>query len=350
MVQRYFGYLGNFFLVPRSIRSIYDPYQSHTCVGTSTHTLFKTGRDTDLYHSLISLYEQLGLFRLSMRTRGSQRARAWCFTINNPTTAERGLLQSFGDRSSTKYIVCGDEVGSGCQTRHIQGYMYLANPRSLSGIKSELVFARAHLEISKGNPRQAADYCKKDGDFWEKGVLPGQGRRSDLDDIKKEIEEGTSMLDIAGVHFAQWCQYRRSFDAYRRLLNGAERTWKSWTNVIVGRTGTGKTRFVFQQHEGRDRVYVWGGDRWFDGYSGQRVALLDDFRGELEVGFLLRLLDRYPMQVPVKGGFVNWNPRRIYITSNHLPPHWYDNLARESLEAIERRIDRLDIVNESIFE
>jgi len=48
--------------------------------------------------------------------------------------------------------------------------------------------------------------------------------------------------------------------------------------------------------------------------------LIDDYRGEGSYAFLLRLLDRYPMQLPVKGGFVVLQAVRIYITSNVAPP------------------------------
>lgn len=277
------------------------------------------------------------------------KSRSYCFTINNPTRGERDSLRDLGRNVGVRYIVCGSEVGGNANTPHLQGYVYFTNPRTLSGVKRLSQFTRAHLEQARGSPRQASDYCKKDGDYWEEGELPQGGSRTDLTEIKQEIAEGKSELYIADNHFSQWVVYRRSFERYRQLLSATPRTWKSWTNVLVGTTGLGKTRFVYQQHQD-DTIYVWGGDRWFDGYCGQRIALLDDFRGELSIGFMLRLLDRYPMQVPIKGGFVNWNPRRIYITSNHLPEFWYDDVDRVSMDALNRRINRLDIVDKPIFE
>lgn len=276
------------------------------------------------------------------------KSRSYCFTLNNPTDDERQTTRDCLRGVGIRYAVCGSEVGES-GTPHLQGYVYFVNPRSLSGVKRLPCFARAHLEIARGTPVEASEYCKKDGDFWEEGELPSAGRRSDLEEIKEEIKDGKSDLYIADNHFSQWVVYRRSFAAYRRLLRSTPRSWKTWTNVLVGSTGLGKTRFVYQQHRD-DEVYVWGGDRWFDGYSGQRIALLDDFRGELTIGFMLRLLDRYPLQVPIKGGFVNWNPRRVYITSNHLPEFWWDTVDRPSMDALIRRIDRLDEVNSPIFD
>lgn len=118
--------------------------------------------------------------------------------------------------------------------------------------------------------------------------------------------------------------------------------------LLTGATGLGKTRYVFHMHDPED-IWVWPGDRWFDGYTGQPVALFDDFRGELDLGNMLRLLDRYPMDVPVKGGFANWVPRRIYITSNVLPAVWWPDLDREKLEPFWRRVDKYHLITSDIF-
>lgn len=45
------------------------------------------------------------------------------------------------------------------------------------------------------------------------------------------------------------------------------------------------------------------------------------------------------MKVPVKGGFANWKPKIIYMTSNKDPDkEWYMNCAPEHKAALMRRI------------
>ena len=137
------------------------------------------------------------------------------------------------------YLVFGREAVS---TPHLQGYLELSSKTSLSTMKRFLV--RAHWEKAKGTPKQASEYCKKEGDYEEVGTLScGKGYRSDLQAIKEEIENGANEKNIADKYFEKWVVYRRSFQRYAALC-ASERSWKTIVHVYWGKTGTGKTRFV----------------------------------------------------------------------------------------------------------
>lgn len=108
--------------------------------------------------------------------------------------------------------------------------------------------------------------------------------------------------------------------------------------VYWGATGTGKTKSVWDNLTSYDDLWQYPGSGWFDGYVGQKLVLFDDFNGgELKLTMLLKVLDRYPMQVPVKGGFANWCPKEIYITSNIDPNNWFPNANAEHVRALKRR-------------
>lgn len=276
------------------------------------------------------------------------KSRNYVFTINNFTTADEDQLRAFSSSEQCKYIAVGKETGEE-GTPHLQCYVELSGARTLSWCK-RVISSRAHFEVRRGTSDEAASYCKKDGDWWEEGKQRKRpGTRTDLNVIREAITEGKSELYIAENWFAQWVQYRRSFSAFRRLLLDTPRSWKTFVNVIWGVTGTGKTRFVYQQHRDED-IYVYPGKGWFDGYMGQRIVLFDDYRGDVPIGLMLQVLDRYPLHVPVKGGHVNWNPRRIYITSNVMPTLWYDSLDVMTLNALQRRLTRIDYIDYKIFD
>lgn len=267
------------------------------------------------------------------------RAKHWCFTINNYTDADIDKLTSAASSHPTTYLVYGLEHGQS-GTPHVQGFVSFHSRLRLLQVK-QLIGDRGHFEVARGTPRQAADYCKKDGDYKEFGTPPiGQGARSDLIQVQERIVSGATRNEIRDEYFKVYARYNRAIDSYINDLQ-QPRMWETQVIVYWGKTGKGKTRAVFNFVNVND-IYVHPGDSWFDGYCGQPVALFDDFNGsEFKLSYLLKLLDRYPMKVPIKGSFVNWIPKTIYITSNKDPDTWYENAHQEQRNALFRRINTI---------
>lgn len=268
------------------------------------------------------------------------------FTLNNYTEEEESRLQGLVSSGQVSYILFGHEVGEQ-GTPHLQGYLEVPTKRTHSSIKS-IVSRRAHIEKANGSLQSNQNYCtKEDANAFSAGTPMRQGHRSDLDEIKERIDQGATDLEIAENFFAQWCQYGRPFKRYR-AMKAVTRTWPTITHVYWGKTGTGKTRFVMDQV--MDSTFWSPGDyQWFDGYEGQDIIIIDDYRGEYKLQMLLKLLDRYPMQVPVKGGFTNWAPKKVYITSNIRPRSWYQEADNFSLAALFRRINLIEAVFEPLY-
>jgi len=68
-------------------------------------------------------------------------------------------------------------------------------------------------------------------------------------------------------------------------------------------------------------------------------VVIDEFRGEIGIGHLLRWFDRYPVLVEIKGGSVVLKATRFWITSNLSPDAWYPNLDEETKSALKRRLN-----------
>jgi hypothetical protein len=275
------------------------------------------------------------------------RSRRWCITLNNYTAEEELSLQSLVSQDLATYLVYGREVGDS-GTPHLQMYLEVPKKVGLRSIKRMPGLSRCHAEKARGSFQSNKDYCtKEDNNPFEEGSPIKQGRRSDLEEIRTHLDGGGTVEDVASSYFGQWVMYRRAFKEYV-TLKLPHRTWKPKVFVLWGNTGTGKTRFCFDQVQ--DQTYWMPGDySWFDGYEGQPIVILDDYRGEYPLQLLLKLLDRYPMTVPIKGGFAKWLPKKIYITSNLRPEEWYKQSDFRSIAALMRRFDSVEFIIDSLY-
>ncbi len=274
------------------------------------------------------------------------RYRNVVFTWNNPSGEiefEDGRMQ---------YLVYQEEVGAS-GTYHFQGYCEFTSPVTHNTAKQMLGGPTVHIERRRGTQAQAIAYCKKDDtriahtEPIEEGTPHQQGKRVDLEGFKDAVFGGERKRDLVHDHVAILARYPK-FYATLTELNRPRRSAAPVVTLLIGETGTGKTRHVVDRF-GDDQDF-WrsplnNGKLWFDGYDGHSVVLLDDFCGRASsypLCDLLQLLDRYTIQVPTKGGHTWWLPNEVFVTTNLLPRDWYDWKNRgEHYKALARRFSKV---------
>lgn len=68
--------------------------------------------------------------------------------------------------------------------------------------------------------------------------------------------------------------------------------------------------------------------------------IIDDYRASFcQFNELLRMLDRYPYQVQCKGSTVQFNAKRIFITTPKDPRETWSSRTSEDIAQLERRIE-----------
>lgn len=275
----------------------------------------------------------------------SPQSTAWCFTLNNYTEDERSAIQELCASGSVQYLCFGEEVGGINAVPHLQGYLELSRKSRLGGVKGLRGLSRAHLECRRGTSQQAIEYCRKDGIFSEYGIRKQQGRRTDLESCRDLLLTTGSIHAVAEHHFNLYIQYRRGFESFLHLQQ-KPRTAPTMGYWYWGPTGSGKTRKAFAVGKQLGDVFFTPDIRgqWFDGYTGQESVIFDDLtiQDRPPIALLLRLLDRYPLQVPIKGGFTGFTSRRVFFTSNFEFDRVYGG--EPNVEALRRRFARVQYI------
>ena len=108
---------------------------------------------------------------------------------------------------------------------------------------------------------------------------------------------------------------------------------------------TGKTAQAWDE-AGANAFIVKDGQYPFTGYNGQENIIWDEFSGaSCDIRFLLKLLDRYPLEVRGLYSSYNFVGKRIWITSNINPDDWYPNAHSEHRAALKRRLQEFGTVH-----
>lgn len=276
------------------------------------------------------------------------QSKDWCFTLNNYDESDVDRINGLNGCDELCYLVCGREIGES-GTRHLQGFLQTRRKKTMAGIKDLLGSNSIHLEARRGTPTEASEYCKKENNWFEFGQMDerrGRGFRSDLVAIQEKLHNRTPISNIAREHFSDYIRYHRGIMAYQSLLS-TPRDFRTQVVWFHGPTGTGKSKRAFSEAHnlsGGSVCYVADISlKWFDPYSSEKAVILDDFDGSAPIALLLRLFDRYPMRVPIKGGFVEWCPRIVWITSNRSPEELYGS--QFQYDALLRRIDEITLIN-----
>lgn len=258
--------------------------------------------------------------------------RNWCFTAH----IKENSVPPKDWKLDSKYLFYAKEQGEEGKTPHWQGFCQMPSPRTLRSMKKKSA-PDVHWEVMKGTWAQNLIYCTKEhGEKFERGERPKQGKRIDLLSFKRRIEEGERPLDIAEdeTMFNTWINSHRALERYYQHKK-KKRAWKSKVVVYWGPTGTGKSLRAFR--EGAAFVSFTESGSFLQGYAGEAVVCFDDFEDRhIDKRLFLRLTDRYPMMVNIKGGQASWVPRTIIFTSNTDPSNWY-----MGDPAVQRRLDEV---------
>jgi len=249
-----------------------------------------------------------------------------CFTAYQNLYAPVDWNHGSPLRRVLRYFAYGLETCPETGNLHCQGFAIAWKKMSHRTFRETIQthFPGAHVELMSGSLATNEHYCSKESALNEFGLPPTKsGEKHILVEYKHRLDNGEHPLEVAEDDklFGTYCQYRGGIEKYHshmvsKRLKATPANFAPEVYYCYGPPGSGKTRWV---HERESAIYsVPAGDKfkWKDGYHGQEAVLFDNVQLDniASTQFLMEI-DRYYIQVPIKGGFVGWRPKRIYITS-----------------------------------
>lgn len=269
------------------------------------------------------------------QSKADTQSRKWQLTINNPEEHNfdhdtiKKKLEKF---KNLIYSCFCDEIGEN-GTFHTHIYLQFSSSIRFSTLKKS--FDVAHIEPANGTAQQNKDYIKKEGkwetskkketnipeSFEELGEMPveRQGKRNDLDALYDMIKSDMTNAQIIEADTT----YMLNIDKIERVRQAireekAKNTFrKLQVHYIYGPAGTGKTRYVMDNHGYSNVCKITNYDSHpFDAYKGESVLLLDEYRSQLKIGDMLQYLDGYPLNLPARYGDRVALYETVYIVSN----------------------------------
>ncbi|AMH87650.1 replication-associated protein [Pacific flying fox associated cyclovirus-1] len=270
--------------------------------------------------------------------------RRYVFTLNNYSDDDVARLQQL----EARYMVFGKEVAPTSGTKHLQGFINFGRAVRFNSAR-KLVGGDGVTEVTdraaSGGPNgDCFDYLPHGNDPATRGFVflgkpTSQGRRTDLQRVADLAKQsGTTAHTIAREFPVEFIKYGRGITNLLRTINPIpSRSKPTIVVVLVGAPGVGKSRFANEVGSGLGDTYYKPRGEWWDGYCQQRSVIIDDFYGWIKYDELLKICDRYPHKVPVKGGYEEFTSEYVFITSNSNVDQWYkfDNY---SPAAIHRRL------------
>ncbi len=299
-----------------------------------------------------------------IRDNMDKQSRKYQLTINNPQDKgldHEAIKEKLKQLTACSYFCMADEIGLETQTPHTHLFITLRNSTRFSRLKR--LFPDAHIEAAKGTVQENRAYVEKSGKwakdekadtsvpgtFEESGEPPeepGQGARSDIAEIYRQIDEGMTNAEIMAAN-PDSAKYIHYMDKVRQDILEA-RYRDQWRDLDVtyiwGPTGTGKTRGVLEKFGYSNCYRVTDYTHPFDRYNQEAVLCLDEFRSSLLIGDMLDYLDGYPLALPARYANRQACYEIVYIISNIDLSAQYPNVQvdePETWKAFLRRIHKV---------
>lgn len=319
-------------------------------------------------------------------------SRSWLLTIHKAGTCTANLLLELETLSglpvqdqstvlNTANINCITaqfEEAKKTKKLHVQLYVQLSAPMRLTGLLERLRLDKdfGHAETHRfGSEEDMATYCQKTSTHvtdttrlsdwlstgfealdipatiltttrWSVGTMTKQGQAKGLAILASALAAGTMTRREAIM--TDPANYARAHNGLKDILSTMSVPRNSSKDIKIsihwGVSGAGKTRAAEIEARETGKPFYWKNDmtKWWNNYEGEEIIIWDDFTPNdiyCKKTFL-KVLDKYPLQVEIKGGYVNMRGLHFIITANTNWRDWWTDDEEDMGKPFRRRVQQ----------
>lgn len=170
-----------------------------------------------------------------------------------------------------------------------------------------------------------------------------QGNRTDLDVVYADIANGMSIWEVMDKYTRTFARNHGAISKLCAMYDKPRPYGDCHVEIWYGVTGSGKSHKAYHTFPDAYRKTVPG--KWWEGYRGQKDVIFEEFNPEedkeLRLPELLKILDKYPYQVEIKGASMQLKANRFIFTTNIDPRGWYNGHPQQA--ALHRRINKVKV-------
>lgn len=234
---------------------------------------------------------------------------------------------------------------------HWQIYIEVENAVRASTLKKK--FPKGHFEVRRGSVQQAYNYCSKsdtrEGEPFANGDISVFLEKSmKLRDYVDLIERGMTVTDIITSYPMSVIFERQlsTLQKHRRMVEAKVGRRDLQVHYLWGKSGVGKTHSIYEKYGYANVFMVSDYKNPFDGYDGESVLVFDEFRSQIQVSIMLKLLDPYPTELSARfnNSWAAYNT--VYVVSNIPLEGQFPNVKATEPETWQAFRNRFDSVSE----
>lgn len=240
------------------------------------------------------------------------RAKGWFATWPKCPIGKEMVLAALQDRYAVdEYVVCEELHADG--DAHVHAFIKVANKIEWRADMFDVDGYHGNYQVAK-SWRAVEAYVKKDGNYISNIDIPSAQKKKAKRNAMLLSAEPKELVDTGEIGLLQLKSLLENKRLYA-MLEPVPKIIPRTCYWIWGPPRAGKSYAVRAVYD----VYEKSMNKWWDGYAGEDVVLLDDFdkHGTCLGHYLKIWADNYRFNAEIKGGTIIPTYKKFIITSNY---------------------------------